>query len=77
MRERQATMLPPSCLAASTAVGLGLETSDEEPHWQAHFKEDPGNRQHAADVDPEELSDRAQHETHVADKAANRQEAGD
>ena len=36
-----------------------------------------GDREHEADVDPEDLGDAAHHENHVADKAANRQEAGD
>ena len=58
-------------------VGLGLETLDEEPEWQPQFKEDTGDREHEADVDPEDFSDAPHHETHVADQARNRQPAGD
>src|SRR5437667_12512793 len=63
-----------SVMAASTAVDVGLETLDEEPRWQADFKEDPGNREHEADMDAEDFSDHSHHETHVANQAANRQE---
>ena len=64
-------------MAASTAVDRGLETFDEEPHWQPHFKEDPRHREHEADVDPDDFSDHSHHQTHVADQTANCQEAGD
>jgi len=65
-----------SSLALATPVDLGLETLDEEPQWQPHLKENSGEGQHEADVDPEDLGDHAHRETQVADKAANRQEAG-
>ena len=44
---------------------------------QPHLKENSGEGQHEADVDPEDLGDHSHRETHVADKAANCQEAGD
>src|SRR3989441_9873122 len=38
-------------------VGAGLETLEEEPEWQHQLKEESGDREIEADVDPEDFSD--------------------
>src|SRR5437588_6367477 len=58
-------------------VGLGLETLEEEPEWQRQLKEETGDRQIEADVDPEDFSDGPCREKWVADQARNRQPPGD
>src|SRR5260370_41652404 len=58
-------------------VGLGLETPDEEPECQRHFKESTGNREQDADVDPEDFSYAPRHEDRVANQAQHRQKSGD
>src|SRR6266550_1133858 len=58
-------------------IGLGLETLEEEPEWQHQLKEETGNREIEADVDPEDFGDRPRNEYRVADQARNRQPPGD
>src|SRR5947199_8774213 len=58
-------------------VGLGLETLEEEPEWQHQLKEETGDREIEADVDPEDFSDLSRHEKGVADQARHRQPSGD
>src|ERR1019366_2195824 len=62
---------------SSSRVGLGLETLGEEPERHHQFKEHAGDREHEADVDPENFSDGSSHENRIADQARNRQESGD
>src|SRR3989440_4325000 len=57
-------------------VGLGLETLEEEPEWQHQLKEETGDREIEADVDPEDFSD-GPRQNRVADQSRNRQPAGD
>src|SRR5437588_7536952 len=58
-------------------VGLGLETLEEEPEWQHQLKEEAGDREIEADVEPEDFGDGPRHENRVADQARNRQPPGD
>src|SRR5256714_2467643 len=58
-------------------IGVGLETLEEEPERQHQLKEEPGNREIQADVDPEDFSDGPRHENRVADQSRNRQPPGD
>src|SRR5579859_2985070 len=58
-------------------VGIGPETLEDEPEWQHQFKEETGDREIEADVDPEDLSEAPRHETRVANQARNRQPSGD
>src|SRR2546430_12957697 len=58
-------------------IGLGPETLEEEPEWQHQLKEETGNREIEADVDPEDFSDGPRHQNRVADQSRNRQPAGD
>src|SRR5438132_7076509 len=58
-------------------IGLGLETLEEEPEWQHQLKEETGDREIEADVDPEDFSDGPRHQNRVADQSRNRQPAGD
>src|SRR2546427_10095643 len=58
-------------------VGAGLETLEEEPEWQHQLKEETGDREIEADVDPEDFSDGPRHEKRGADQARNRQPPGD
>src|SRR5438132_3365841 len=39
------------------SIGLGLETPEEEPERQHQLKEETGNREIQADVDPEDFCD--------------------
>src|SRR5881227_2621700 len=54
-------------------IGLGLETFEEEPEWQHQLKEETGDREIEADVEPEDFGDRPSNENRVADQARNRQ----
>src|SRR5256885_17066731 len=58
-------------------VGAGLETLEEEPERQHQLKEETGNREIQADVDPEDFSDGPRDENRVADQSRNRQPPGD
>src|SRR5256712_7204096 len=58
-------------------VGAGLETLEEEPEWQHQLKEETGDREIEADVDPEDFSDGPRHKNRVADQSRNRQPPGD
>src|SRR5438309_3281281 len=58
-------------------IGVGLETLEEEPERQHQLKEETGNREIQADVDPEDFSDGPRHENRVADQSRNRQPPGD
>src|SRR6266513_5192935 len=60
-----------------SSVGVGLETLEEEPEWQHQLKEETGDREIEADVDPEDFGDRPRNENRVADQARNRQPPGD
>src|SRR5438876_10279779 len=57
-------------------IGLGLEALEEEPEWQHQLKEETGDREIEADVEPEDFGDRPRNENRVADQARNRQPRG-
>src|SRR5207244_2076461 len=59
--------------ASNPLVGCRLETLEEEPEWQHQLKEETGDREIEADVEPEDFGDRPSHENRVADQARNRQ----
>src|SRR5437879_6120268 len=54
----------------------GLEALEEEPERQPQFKEETGDREIEADVEPEDFGDRPRHENRVTDQARNRQPPG-
>src|SRR5438105_11189459 len=56
-------------LLLRNSVRLRLETFEEEPEWQHQLKEETGNREIEADVDPEDFRDGPRHENRVADQA--------
>src|SRR5438445_8418339 len=58
-------------------IGLGLETLQEEPEWQHQLKEENGDREIEADVEPEDFGDCPRNENRVADQARNRKPRGD
>src|SRR2546423_6986751 len=58
-------------------IGLGLEALEEEPEWQHQFKEETGDREIEADMEPEDFGDRPRNENRVTDQARNRQPPGD
>src|SRR5205823_7389513 len=60
-----------------SSVGVGLETLEEEPEWQHQLKEETGDREIQADVDPEDFSDGPRHQNRVADQSRNREPPGD
>src|SRR5438477_6422014 len=60
-----------------SSVGIGLETFEEEPEWQHQLKEETGDREIEADVEPKDFGDRPRNEYRVADQARNRQPPGD
>src|SRR5438874_134333 len=59
--------------ASNPLVGCRLETLEEEPERQPEFKEESGDREIEADVEPEDFGDRPCHENWIADQARNRQ----
>src|SRR5205823_2636391 len=68
--------VPPMFRASDSGlplIGLGLETFEEEPEWQHQLKEETGDREIEADVEPEDFGDRPRNENRVADQARNRQ----
>src|SRR5437868_12760347 len=72
--------VPPMFRASDSGlplIGLGLETFEEEPEWQHQLKEETGDREIEADVEPEDFGDRPRNENRVADQSRNRQPPGD
>jgi hypothetical protein len=61
----------------SPGVGVGLETLDDEPETQPHFKQSTGDQENEADGDPEDLSDGTRRVKHVTNYAQTRQSSGD
>src|SRR5438445_9816376 len=59
--------------ASNPLVGCRLETLEEEPEWQHQLKEETGDREIEADVEPEDFGDRPRNENRVADQARKRQ----
>src|SRR2546429_2942238 len=59
--------------ASNPLVGCRLETLEEEPERQPEVKEETGDREIEADVEPEDFGDRPSNENRVADQARNRQ----
>src|SRR6266550_6200064 len=72
--------VPPMLRASDSGlpfIGLGLKTFEEEPEWQHQLKEETGDGEIEADVEPEDFGDRPRNENRVAYQARNRQPVRD